>query len=506
MVARKALQMILKQSPEQIETSTRVAAVDSMKKAAVQHLRRDYDWKPAEGGNVVIWTWDGALGTVVANRVTPDAASYYVGARLAKQALELGDENRDIQAHFLALSLANDATRAGWDEPLPIGDGTAHDLALTSGRDVVADVLKLSLDSENPAAALGALEVLRQIGTKDQLQSTPGKQSPLMAALNYPDPRVQFSAAMTVLTLDPDQPFSGSQRVVEILVRALQTTTANRSVVVDADLQRGDAVAALLDQIGYHAEVAPTGRQGFVAATRAADVNLILLETNTIRWPLSQTIANLRADARTANIPIAIFGNEATQSRIDGLKKRYRLVTFILEPNTLEGMKARIQPFMSSIQTPPISAEEHERQAAAAVEWLARIAGGHRTNIYDLSVAENALASALREAKLAPRAIFALASIGTKSVQATLLEVALAQNRGLEQREPAAFQLGGHIQRHGLLLTDEQVVKLKKAWQSEADPQMKTVLAGVVGSLQPNPKGVGSRLKSSPGPTVVPAK
>jgi HEAT repeat protein len=504
--ARTALGRILEISPQHLKTSSLANAVDELKRAAAEKLRRRDAAPVGEDGTVVIWTWDSEANNVVPVRVTPDAAAYYTGARLAKQAIELAEHDRQTQVLFLALSLANDAQRAGWDRPLPRGEGTAFEMALMSGRDMVLDILALAMEKQNAAAALGALDVLRQIGTRSQLSPRAGMPSPLMAALNDPDPRVQFSAAVTVLSLDPDQPFSGSQRVVEILVRALRTTSASRSVVVDADIHRGDRVATLLDQIGYPADVVQTGREGFVAATRAADVSLIVLQSNTIRWPLSQTIANLRADSRTANIPIAIFGMESNEHRVEPLTRRYARVTYILEPNSLDNMKSRIQPFLSSIQTPPISEDEHSRQAAIAVEWLARIAASHRTNVFDLRPAESALAGAIADPKLAPRAMYALSAIGSKTSQTSLLEVVVSPNQPLELRLAAGAQLAAHIQRHGLLLSDEQLVQLKNAWKKADDPELKTALATVIGTLQPDVKRVGDRLKSSADPIVVPAE
>ena len=59
---------------------------------------------------------------------------------------------------------------------------------------------------------------------------------------------------------------------------------------------------------------------------------LILVHSNCLRWSLSETKANLRADYRTRNTPIIIYGPERDKLRTERLRSNYRGLWWITEP------------------------------------------------------------------------------------------------------------------------------------------------------------------------------
>ena len=165
---------------------------------------------------------------------------------------------------------------------LPTGPGTAFQLALQSGADVVSDTLNLALENGNVLAAVGSLQALGQIASPTQLYGNNAERSPILAALNYPDPRVQFAAAVTVLQLDPDREFSGSGRVVEILTRALGDSGGPAVLVIDPNRRRANDVAGLFQQLKYRGQpiTRMTGQEGFKAAVQRNDVELVAIQAN----------------------------------------------------------------------------------------------------------------------------------------------------------------------------------------------------------------------------------
>ena len=210
--------------------------------------------------------------------------------------------------------------------------------------------------------------------------------------MDYPDARVQFLAATTIVQLDPGKPFPGSENVVAILARALGSGPAERTAVDDADLQRGG------------------------------------------------------------------------------------------------------------------TAEERAEKAAAAVDWLAQVATSQRTDVFNLASAEGALVGALADSSLIPQALLAMSVIPSQNVQVRFFEIATGAQLSADLRETAATYLTSHIQRFGLKLSREQVAALESAWQASADSAEASALAAAVGSLQPNSRTVGSRLKSIPVPVAAPAE
>ena len=501
--AQQALARITDASPGDVKKVSSYGVAGELKRAALEHFELKYPWQVDEDdGTVHLWSWRAKQKTVGLSKVSPDAASLYIGTRLARQALEISPERSDLQALFVALTLASDRHRVGSDKPLPTGPGTAHDLALTAGREIVADALRQSLNSGNAASAQAALQVLSQIATRHQLYSTDSRKSPLVSALNYPDSRVQFTAANTIMQLDPDKPFRGANRVVSILSRALNDDGVARAVVVDANTQRGSGVAGLLDQLGYDSMIAATGKDGFHIASDRMDVELIVLDINTIRWGLSQTIANLRADARTAATPIVIYGPAPMRSRVERLIERTPLVTYIIKSVTAENLNTQLKPFLETIKSPPPTQQQRIQQRQMAAFWFAHIANGKRTKLFDITPAEKALFAAVNEKNLADDVLTALSAIPTRTAQERFQEVAISENRDPRLRETAAVQLAFHIQRFGLLLSKQKVDEVMASRQKAQDPDLATALTSVVGSLKPNAGRVDSQLKQFPLPAT----
>lgn len=498
--ARRALARILRGDDRYASDVSGYGAVAELQKIAKSHIRNEYPWSLDPDGNVELWSWDLAKNRLAAWTLAPETASLIVGSRFAKQALNLSPDRMDVKAMFLAMRLTFDAHVAGWDQPLPTGPGTAFNLALLAGPDLALETLKFSLQNSNPAATLASLQVLSQVGNRGQLSGREGQASPILQALNYPNFRVQFAAASTVLQLDPQREFRGASRVVAILTRGLNDTGSSVGLAIDPNSNRGATMAGLLGQMAYEPQNATTGQDGFKIAAERGDVELIAIHAACIRWGLGQTIANLRADARTAGIPIVIYGPESVLLDAERLIDRYPLVGFAL--NGDQSFKLGVRQFLGQLETPPETEAQRAARTQAAVYWLAHIAGGTRTSIYDISSAEEALFNATADPATADNAVIALGAVATASSQQRLMEIAVTDAREPVLRENSALQLAFHIQKHGVLLTKQGVLDVRTAWQNATTPALKTALAAVVGSFGPTPTRVTELLQSLPEPAI----
>ena len=237
-----------------------------------------------------LWTWNDQTKSVVDNRLPPAVASAYTALRVSRQALALSPEDPETQALVVASDFAWRAQAKGERGSLV----SPNDTALAVGPDVLADALTLGLKLGNPAVSVGALRALAAVGVRHQLYGSQAPRSPVLAALNDPNPDVQYAAAVAILQSQPDRRFRGSQRVVEILTRAISGTHSPFAVVIDSNRERANETAGLLTRIGFEAVTAFTGREGFELAADRANVVLVAVHANVVRWPLSQTLSNLR--------------------------------------------------------------------------------------------------------------------------------------------------------------------------------------------------------------------
>ena len=255
--------------------------------------------------------------------------------------------------------------------------------------------------------------------------------------------------------------------MIAILTRALGGEGKQAAVLVDSSIPRGQTMAGLFHELGYETQSTQTGMAGFKAATARMDVEFIALEYNIMRWGLSQTIANLRADSRTANIPIIIYG-----------------------------------PLR--LKTPELTGELRSEYRSAALYWLSHIASSQRSRIYDLTPAEKPLLPLVADRNLAANALITLGGIPTRTAQADLVTIVTNKTMDSDVKEIAALQLAFHIQKFGLLVDSKNVASIREAYQTATDPKLNTALASVMGTLMPDNKVVGERLQEFKPTTPLP--
>lgn len=489
--ARQALAKILGKNPRKIHELNRHEAQLVLKNAALRLYQTHVDKSEKQ----TVWVWDKMAQTVVKKELPAQEANLIEGLRLSKEALEMSPDKQDVQTLYLAMALALEVYQVGWNQPLPEGPGTAFNLALLTGPQAVSRVLALAMKQGHTPSALAALKALGQIGSRTLLHEQLDKHSSLIAALNYPDRRVQFAAATAILQLDPAKPFPGATRVISILTRALRGEGSQSAIVVDSSIPRGQTMAGVFHELGYDTTPVQTGMDGFKAATARMDIEFIALEYNIMRWGLSQTIANLRADSRTANIPIIIYGPLRLKNKIEHNTRHYPLVKYIVESDNTDNIGTQIKPFLDSLKTPELTGELRSEYRAAALYWLSHIASSQRTKLYDLTPAEKPLLNLVSDRALASNALITLGGIPTRSAQEDLVQVVTTKTMDADVREIAALQLAFHIQKFGLLVDSMQVDSLQKAYQAATDPKLNTALASVMGTLMPDSKIVGERLQ-----------
>jgi HEAT repeat protein len=498
--ARTALARIMDIPTDRGDGVSPFGAARELKKLAKDALANRIVW-PTQEGKTDLWTWNEEAKSVVRNNVPPLIASIYTGLLFAHQAISMAPEDREAQILFLALEFAWDSQgpKEGRTDQLalgpPIGQGSIHNLALTAGPEVASGALALGESMGNPAVEIGAIRALAAVGAREEVYGTRQTRSPLLAALNDPNPEVQYAAAVAILRSNPDVPFRGAQRIVDVLTRAISGSGSPVAVVIDTNRVEGNEMAGLLNQIGFESIEAVTGREGFELAIGRSNVVLIAVQTNVIRWPLSQTVANLRADARTAQIPILVFGPETVRPELRALLTHYPQVEFMVESTTPQAVELQAGAFLKramAMAAPPANRAE---RIADATSWFAAIAKGNQTKVLNFDNAESALMAISTDRSYYANALVALAALPTGTVQRHFEQLAISERLDPAIRELAARELTAHIQRHGLLLHSSQVAELESAWRSAQSPELATALAATVGALKPNAKRVGDRFQ-----------
>ena len=229
---------------------------------------------------------------------------------------------------------------------------------------------------------------------------------------------------------------------------------------------------------------------------------MILVQVNIHRWALSQTLSNLRADARTAAIPIIVYGPGTLEKDVAREVRQATPATYLYESASSSDFAEQLLPFVKSVRTPPLSTQERTAQKVAAVYWLAMMGSRQQGKVFDLKLAESGLLEVTDDPAVSRNALVALGYIGTRPAQARLSDVSTNLQANPIVREVAADQLAMHIHRFGLLLDRDQAAAIHAAWDQAESPAVKSALAAVIGTLQPNGALVGERLQQFPIPPI----
>ncbi|MGC1275948.1 MAG: HEAT repeat domain-containing protein [Planctomycetaceae bacterium] len=524
--ARRALEQIAELSqtsvdeiqPDDVALQLRQEAID-----AIDAPPPSVDPAATPVDGVRVWSWEPAEQTVRSATLDARSAALWRGIRFARDAFLVAPERSDTQNLYLAFLLEREASQAGTLEP-PAGPGTAFNLTLASGPETARGVLGQALEHDLPRAAVGALSVLSKTAAPGSLFSD-DKQ--VVDALNADDPRVQLAAAVAVLRLNPDRSFPHADRVVEILSRALSSEAQPAAVIIDPDFQRGSTLAGFVRGLGYQAVLAASGQEGFLAATERVQPAFLLVNLNVSRWPLSQTLANFRADARTKDLPIVVVGPGerdwrastvgstrytyfrgpgSTDPRAEATEYLAEIpgTAYIVETATAAAFAAQLQPVLTTLVANPLSEAKRAEARALAVFWLAQIADTERKDLFQIGSAEPALVAALSDPALASNAQIALATIPTPTAQSALARMVLAPTADGGLQRSAADLLADHVRRNGILLPRSTVAELNRLWESAQDPALRTSLATWGGSLRPGRTITRQRLEQVPAP-VLPA-
>lgn len=442
-----------------------------------------------------VWIFEG--DAPAPTTVSRTAAEALLGTRFAREALTLAPSDRSAQAAMVSLMLEKSVERHGIG-PVVVNDPSgAFAAALAAGPVVLTDVLKTAINDGHGDLAATAALALSRVADRDAT-GTPDQASPLVAALSTPDRRVQYAAARALVEMNPSRPFVGSSRVVPVLSRFV-TNRSFKAVILDGNLNRANSVASTVKRIGFDTVVAPTGGEAFRLASETADVELILIDPTALQgtWNANDTLTNLRADARTAGIPVFFYGPLELRDRLRGLLTNFPRVGFVVTPTDPALTGSILERQLTGMGTRALSPAERDDLAQGAAGLLATVASRPNSPYAaDLSAAEPFLAQALLIPSSAQSAAAVLGDVPGADAQRSLAGVVLDPSRPAPLRLGAATSLSRSIQRFGPLLLPEQEKRLVSALDTEPDPTLRGVMSAIHGALRPAPELAGRRLQS----------
>ena len=262
-------------------------------------------------------------------------------ATLSRYATSMRPNDEKAMAAQLVAEITEQSWPAMWPEQIDVQvvDPDIEPAAV----DVAA--LRMALQTKNKTSVFA---VLSRPESAAVLKHHPKL---LRSCLLFPSSRVRLMATGIAHSYRISSPFAAA-----MVASGIEGRETPEAVVIDSRSGESASAAAVLVDAGYATIPTISGQSGFEAATRQLHCELILVQSNCLRWSLSETIANLRADYRTRNTPIIIYGPDRDRLRTERVRSNHHGLWWISEPISEVTFTSTLR--FENVPTPILSEEE----------------------------------------------------------------------------------------------------------------------------------------------------
>ncbi|MHC4429083.1 MAG: HEAT repeat domain-containing protein [Planctomycetota bacterium] len=341
-----------------------------------------------------VWSYDAFIG-LEATPVPTAIFAEIMAMRTAARALQLNPSNDEALTLFVAANLRREnELPTGAADPIygenPYGPGF---YATVFGPRICQNVLSVAIDRLDTPLVRDAIAALAATTGGANLFEVANGRQPLLEALQYPDRRVQYEAALTLGRALPDHRFPGDVRVVPLLASAVRTGDESYAAVIAADAEDRRIRAEWLENLGFTI-VAMGSRVDpmRLELLEAAGVDLVLVQVETAETA-AFVVSELRVFPATQAAPIVVVAASQDMPRLR-------------------------QEFRDDVRIKIARARAHEEGFGAAVdEVMVRAAGGRMTQAEAEGYAIDAIMT-LRDIAISGSLAYAIADAEATLIQA----------------------------------------------------------------------------------------
>lgn len=283
---------------------------------------------------VTVWRWDDKERVVRpgwpgAPTLTQSQAEEYYGLRFARQALDLDPNYLPAQIVFLTLALDKNAQKHGLARTLAATSPELHEQVNKASTALLVEVLDRALREERYGVAL---PIVRVLGARAELRAKQplSKGEPaLIRALYAKEPRVRLAAAEALLAIPGSLPPTTAKRILEILGHTLTPKAVyhegRQLLVAITDAEWRNKARASVRELHLLPLEASNGREVMRMLRSNASIEAVLLDSSLPTPGLAHLLAQLRADADLAHIPILVAAVPQTPTADAAARRVYDL-------------------------------------------------------------------------------------------------------------------------------------------------------------------------------------
>lgn len=438
----------------------------------------------------LLWAYDPGVGLVS----TPVRTPVYheaMAMRLSERSLLHRTEGNAALPLWLASNFSREIdSPGGYENPVYPSDRPEAMYFATALGDAHAQwVLARALDTRDTPLARRAIAAIERTAGHEALRGPvdigddgdASRRSPLLEALDYPNRRVQYEAALALAASRPTSSFEGADRVVPLLASAIRDARKKVAVVVTPDRERNEVLRAFLSNRGYEVLAGPNLDQMRQGLSTEAGVNLMIVDFPASR--VREVVERARADRRLRATPILVLSAGMGYADLDSRYRRDPTVLVRRRGIDESMLVGAVDVLLEEAVGGEITAQEAEQYASRSLESLRDLAVS-RNAVLDVADAADPLTESLRDTSSSIQFNIAevLSHIDQREVQTALVQTALA-NSGIA-RVKLLEHASASAKMHGNLLSPEHrrdVIETVLASRQGAEATAAATLMGSLG-------------------------
>jgi len=332
----------------------------------------------------------------------------------------------------------------------------------------VERLLYTSLEKKCFYAAQAAMLAIRRMKDTDlslpisapvysySLKSTNDQLRPLVQAVVSPNRNVRFVALETIMSIESAKPFAGSSLVADTLVWFSKSEGEKTMLSGHPQMATAMQTANLFLGLGYKTDVATTCRELFEKAAATPDVEVVFVDVRTTQPPVGEFVQMMQKDARTANIPIAVLGEDSRRQTADGNRGATAPLAGSLTYPRLANEEAAhwVLNHLLSSAVCRLPSDTRLEQAKQALVWLreiklAELESGAK--VYHFENFDSVVLDALNSERRVKEGLVLASVVKSAQIQSILNEMATNAVYPMWLREEASEALEESIERFGRL-------------------------------------------------------
>mgnify|MGYP006274359819 FL=1 len=301
-LARRLLGRLLKTDIDRLPDSAK-----RLTQLAELFLRRKYPFSDPENLQVWRWTAKGLVAGMAEGAKTAlvrrDEAEAYWGEKCARAAVALRSNDPRARQILLAFLMQSPPVPAS----APLAAARPDLMALLAGQDVgtLEALLRLAMELDKPGMARHLLETFAA-------RADSGPLNLYQLALDHGDRRVRMAAIEAIVRLPKPPSNAVAGKVVDTLTQFLAASNLasgkkGRAVVAMASPVIREEVTKALEANGRVVETLDTTRELVRRVRSAADIDLIVLDSNIPDPDLAGALAQLSADSVASRLPVVVI-------------------------------------------------------------------------------------------------------------------------------------------------------------------------------------------------------